>query len=419
MINTSHPETTPHDTATGQAGTTGDRAASLAKLLRVAFRQVDTDRESAKASIARASSLLRVQIESSSFDPAPDRLHLEQDAEGRTRSDRLEIRCRREDRREVWAKVRTSAAPSAGRLLLCLIALDVTRRQQAAEAPGDVQADLAHVARLATMGELAASIAHEINQPISAIATQAAACLRWLERDKPDLDEAREGLVRVEREARRARDVVRGLTSLAKRSRPQQSEVDMDNAIEEVLSFVRSEIIRHGITLHSDLHAGNRSVYGDRVQLQQVLLNLLMNSIEAMSATSDLPRILSVSSELTATGGMLMTVEDTGAGLDPAIADRIFEGFFTTKPNGMGMGLSICRSIIEAHGGEIWASPSVPKGAVFQFILPALHEVDLHAQPGQPYRQPHDAIAGDGDELHSLHVEVRDRRPRRRGRQSR
>ena len=193
----------------------------------------------------------------------------------------------------------------------------------------------------------------------------------------------------------------------------------MDNAIEEVLSFVRSEIIRHGITLHSDLHAGNRSVYGDRVQLQQVLLNLLMNSIEAMSATSDLPRILSVSSELTATGGMLMTVEDTGAGLDPAIADRIFEGFFTTKPNGMGMGLSICRSIIEAHGGEIWASPSVPKGAVFQFILPALHEVDLHAQPGQPYRQPHDAIAGDGDELHSLHVEVRDRRPRRRGRQSR
>jgi signal transduction histidine kinase len=241
------------------------------------------------------------------------------------------------------------------------------------------------------MGELAASIAHEINQPIGAIATQAAACLRWLERDKPDLDEARAGLVRVEREARRARDVVRGLTTLARRSRPQQSVVDIDNAIEEVLSFVRSEIVVHGITLHSDLHAGNRSVYGDRVQLQQVLLNLIMNSIEAMSATADLPRTLTVSSELTTTGGMLMTVEDTGAGLDPAIADRIFDGFFTTKPNGMGMGLSICRSIIEAHGGQIWASPCASHGAIFQFILPALHEMELHVQHGQPYRTREDA----------------------------
>jgi len=358
MINTSHPGTTPHDTetasdldsATGQAGTIGDWAASLAKLLRIAFREVDTDRERAKASIAKASLLLRVQIERSSFDPAHNRA-------------------------------------SAGRLLPSLIAIDVTRRKRAAEALGDAQADLAHVARLATMGELAASIAHEINQPISAIATQAAACLRWLERDKPDLDEAREGLVRAERDARRARDVVRGLTTLAKRSRPQQSVVDIDNAIAEVLSFVRSEIILHGITLHSDLHAGNRSVYGDRVQLQQVLLNLIMNSIEAMSATADLPRTLTLSSELTATGGMLMTVQDTGAGLDPAIADRIFYGFFTTKPNGMGMGLSICRSIIEAHGGQIWASPCAPHGAIFQFILPALHEMELHVQP---YRQPHD-----------------------------
>ncbi len=175
MINTSHPETTPHDTETasdldsapGQAGTIGDWAASLAKLLRVAFREVDLDRERAKASIAKASLLLRVQIERSSFDPAHNRA-------------------------------------SAGRLLPSLIAIDVTRRKRAAEALGDAQADLAHVARLATMGELAASIAHEINQPISAIATQAAACLRWLERDKPDLDEAREGLVRAERDARRA-----------------------------------------------------------------------------------------------------------------------------------------------------------------------------------------------------------------------
>jgi C4-dicarboxylate-specific signal transduction histidine kinase len=398
MINTSHQGTTPHDTetasdldsATSQAGTIGDWAATLATLLRVAYREVDTDRERAKAAIARASSLLRAQIEGSSFAPAHNRLHLEQDAEGQIRSDRLEIRCRRKDRREVWAKVSTPAAPSTGRLLLCLLAIDVTRRKQPAEALGGAQADLAHFARLATMGELAASIAHEINQPISAIAAQAAACLRWLERDKLDLDEAREGLVRIERDARRARDVVRGLTTLAKRSGPQQSEVDIDDAIEEVLSFVRSEIILRGIILRSDLHAGNRSVHGDRVQLQQVLLNLIMNSIEAMSATAGLPRILSVSSDLTATGEMLMTVEDTGAGLDPAIADRIFDGFFTTKPNGMGMGLSICRSIIEAHGGQIWASPCAPHGAIFQFILPAPHEMELHVERGQPYRQPHD-----------------------------
>jgi ATP/maltotriose-dependent transcriptional regulator MalT len=216
MINTSHPGTPPRgtetasdlDSATGQAGAIGDWAASLAKLLKVAFREVDTDRERAKASIAKASSLPRVHIERSSFDPAHNRLHLEQDAEGQIRSDRLEIRCRRKERREVWAKVSTSAAPSAGRLLLCLIAIDVTRRKQAAEALGDAQADLAHVARLATMGELAASIAHEINQPICAIATQATVCLRWLERDEPDLDEAREGLVRVEREARPVIDVL-------------------------------------------------------------------------------------------------------------------------------------------------------------------------------------------------------------------
>jgi hypothetical protein len=167
MINASHPGTTPHDAetasdldpATGQAGTIGAWAASLAKLLRVAFREVDTDRERAKASIAKASSLLRVQIERSSFDPAHNRLHLEQDAEGQIRSDRLENRRRREDRREVWAKVSTSAAPGAGRLLLCLIAIDITRRKQAAEALGDTQADLAHVARLAWELRAARSLA--------------------------------------------------------------------------------------------------------------------------------------------------------------------------------------------------------------------------------------------------------------------
>src|SRR5262249_32025255 len=147
----------------------------------------------------------------------------------------------------------------------------------------------------------------------------------------------------VEREARRAGDVVRGLTNLARRSRPQQSKVDLDDAIEEILRLVRGEMNRHAVTLNSDLKTGDRWIYGDRVQLQQVLLNLVMNSTEAMRATADRARVLSISSELTAMGGILVTIEDTGTGLDPALGDRIFNAFSTTKPNGMGMGLSICR----------------------------------------------------------------------------
>ena len=154
----------------------------------------------------------------------------------------------------------------------------------------------------------------------------------------------------------------------------------MNTAISEVLTIVGSEMDRHDVTLHSELYPGDRPVYGDRVQLQQVLLNLVKNGIEAMSATTDLPRTLSVSSKLTATGGVLVTVEDSGAGLDPAIADHIFDSFVTTKPDGMGMGLSICRSIIEAHGGQIWASPRAPHGTILQFILPALQETKLRAQ---------------------------------------
>jgi C4-dicarboxylate-specific signal transduction histidine kinase len=246
---------------------------------------------------------------------------------------------------------------------------------------GGTPADLAHVARLATMGELAASIAHEINQPLGAIAVQATASLRWLQRDQPDLEKVREGLVRIERDALRAGAVVRGLATLVKRSGPQLSDVDMADAIEEVLAIVSSEMKSLGITLHNDIHTGNRPVYGDRVQLQQVLLNLIKNGMEAMSITTDGPRILSVSSKPTATGGVLVTIADTGAGIDPAIGDHIFDAFVTTKSSGMGMGLSICRSIIEAHGGQIWASPSAPRGAIFQFILPALHEVELRVQP--------------------------------------
>jgi signal transduction histidine kinase len=211
---------------------------------------------------------------------------------------------------------------------------------------------------------------------VAAITIQANACLLWLKRDNPDLDEVREGLVRMEYAVMRAGDVIRALRTLARRSEPHPTELDLDNTIEEVLTLARSEIRRHDITLHSTLETDSRPVSGDRVQLQQVLLNLIVNSIEAMSATVDLPRELRVSSKLGETGDVLVTVEDTGPGIDPAIRNRIFDSLFTTKPDGLGMGLAICRSIIDAHGGRIWVSPRVPHGTIFRFVVPGADRME-------------------------------------------
>jgi signal transduction histidine kinase len=251
---------------------------------------------------------------------------------------------------------------------------------QAPLGQADTQEDRLFAARLATLGELTASIAHEMNEPLAAIATQANACLLWLGRDEPDLPAAREGLMRIERAAMRAVDAIRGLVLLTRRSAPQRAEVDMNHAVAEVLALARSEIAQHGIRLDSRLIPANRPVLGDRVQLQQVVLALIMNSIESLRRTAGLPRVLSIStepqssgpqsSEAHGAGGVLVTVEDTGAGLDPAIADRVFDPLFTTKPGGMGMGLAIARAIIDGHGGRIWAAPRAPHGAVFRFILP-------------------------------------------------
>jgi PAS domain S-box-containing protein len=250
---------------------------------------------------------------------------------------------------------------------------DITERKRAEEALRSAQAELARAARLTTMGELAASIAHEINQPLGAIVTNANACLRWLNRGEPDLDEAREAISRIARDGMRAGDVIRGLRALAKKSGPDLAELDIDDAIQEVLVLTHNERQRHGVELRTDLFTGDQPVFGDRVQLQQVMLNLIMNGIEAMSTVTDRPRVLAISSEPAEGGGVLVAVEDTGTGLDQASADRIFDPFFTTKPNGMGMGLSICRSIIEAHGGRFWASPRAPNGTAFRFTVPAEH----------------------------------------------
>jgi len=233
------------------------------------------------------------------------------------------------------------------------------------------QAELARVGRLTTMGELVASIAHEINQPLAAILVNGEAGLRWLNRDEPDLDEVKGTVSRVTQDARRAGKIIENLRALAKNAEPQFARLDINGAIQEILALTRSELAQHHVALHTDLSTGERMVFGDRVQLQQVMLNLIMNGIEAMSAVMDRPKILTISSERAEPSGVLIAVKDTGAGVDPATADRIFESLFTTKPNGMGMGLSICRSIIEAHGERFWASPNTPHGAIFQFTLPA------------------------------------------------
>ena len=249
-------------------------------------------------------------------------------------------------------------------------------RRQAEEALRDAQADLARVARLTTLGELSASLAHEINQPLAAIALSVASGIHWLNQDQPDLDSAKAALSRIERDGRRASDVIRGLRALAKKSGPQQlTRLDIRDVIEEVLALTRGELQLHGVVLHMDLSAGKQPVLGDRVQLQQVLLNLIMNGIQAMSMATDRRRELTVSVALAEPDRVQVTVADTGLGLDPAIAPRIFESFFTTKSDGLGMGLSICRLIIEAHDGQLWVSPRAPHGTAFHFTISIAVEV--------------------------------------------
>ena len=254
--------------------------------------------------------------------------------------------------------------------------LDLTERKRGEEALRNAQADLTRVARLTTMGELAASIAHEINQPLASMVNNGEACLLWLANDKPDLDEARLAAERIITDAHRAGDIIRSIRALARKSGPEMTELDINDAIREVLTLVRTELHQHDVSLETALSEGLEPIMGDRVQLQQVILNLIMNGIEAMSAVLHQTPVLRVSSHVDGPGDVLIAVEDSGPGLAPETMDRLFEPFFTTKPSGMGMGLSICRSIVDAHGGRLWASPQSPRGAVFRFTVPTVAKRD-------------------------------------------
>jgi PAS domain S-box-containing protein len=253
--------------------------------------------------------------------------------------------------------------------------LDLTERKRAEATAREVQLQLAHANRVATMGQLAASVAHEINQPIGAAITYAQAGLSWLRAKPPNLEEALQALNLIVESGVRAGDVIDRIRALIKKAPPRNERLDINEAIREVIELTRGEAVKDGVSVQSDLPHGLPVIEGDRVQLQQVILNLIMNAVESMSSVSDGTRELFISSRKAEPGGVLVGVRDSGPGLAPATLDRLFDAFYTTKPGGLGLGLSICRSIIETHGGRLWATANVPRGAIFEFIVPARADI--------------------------------------------
>ena len=247
--------------------------------------------------------------------------------------------------------------------------MDITATKQAEEALRQTRADLAHVSRVNTMGELTASLAHEVNQPIAAAVTNANTCLRWLTRDSPDVEEARAAAIRIVNDGRRAAEIISRIRLLFKKGTPEQEPVDVNEITREMIVLLRGEATRYSISVQMELASDLPQVMGDRVQLQQVLMNLIMNGIDAMKDV-DGTRELSVKSQRAENEQLLITVSDTGVGLPPQQADEIFNAFFTTKLNGTGMGLRISRSIVESHGGRLWAANNSPHGASFHVTLP-------------------------------------------------
>jgi PAS domain S-box-containing protein len=266
-----------------------------------------------------------------------------------------------------------SSAPVA----ILIINNDITERKRAeAEAREndrryrDMQMALAHANRVATMGRLTASIAHEVNQPLAAVVANAEACLRWLDRGTPDLDGVRRSVEWIIDDGNRASEVIRRIRALANKTDIEKAPLDINDVISEVIALVHRELTSLQVSLRMELAPALPMILGDRVQLQQVIINLVMNGIEAMRSITQRPRELVILSRQDETQQVLVSVTDCGVGISAENADRLFNPFFTTKSGGMGMGLSICRSIMEAHDGRLWAAANVPHGATFQFTLP-------------------------------------------------
>ena len=268
----------------------------------------------------------------------------------------------------LWMAYRLRVRHLQRRFEMTLLAEEKLREKD--DALEMARTELARVSRLTTLGELTTSIAHEVSQPLGAMVASAGACARWLAADPPAMAEARSGLDNIVADGKRAREVIARIRALTKRQAPRMDLLDLNREILEVLALTEQELRSHDIVLETKLDSTLPQVRGDRVQLQQVLLNLIVNAIEAMSAVNNRPRELTIVSAQ-GTDGVLVEVRDSGIGLDQDRAERVFEAFYTTKTEGIGIGLSISRSIVEAHGGRLWAAPNQPHGAVFGFSLPA------------------------------------------------
>jgi PAS domain S-box-containing protein len=305
----------------------------------------------------------------------PDDLALVRRVIDRAANDRrdfnLEYRLRLPDSTIKHVCVVARAMPSeTGNVDFVGAVMDVTSIRLAEFELQNTRTELAHIMRVTSLGELTASIAHEVNQPLGAIVANAEACLGWLERESPDLNEAHAAMARIVRDGHRASEVIRSIRALIKKTDTQVVAVDVNEIVSEAMNIVEHELRRFRVSQRMELSSDLLVVLGDRIQLQQVLLNLIINGIEAMQPITDRPRELVIRTEQDETQRVRVTVIDCGIGLSAENAHRIFDAFVTTKSSGMGMGLSICRSIMEAHGGRIWASPNEPHGAAVQFTLP-------------------------------------------------
>jgi C4-dicarboxylate-specific signal transduction histidine kinase len=289
---------------------------------------------------------------------------------------------RRKDGSLFPVEVQTSVTWLGGRRFLLKVARDISDRVRAEEQRDrlrQLEADLAHVNRVSMLGELTASIAHEVNQPLSGVVSNGSACLRWLAGDAPNVEEAQEAARRIVRDGKRAGEVIARVRALTKRAATPREKLDMNETIREVLALLGDEAKKNSVLIRMEFADDLSPISGDRVQLQQVLLNLVMNAIEAMSSVDDRPRELVITTRNIDAEQVQVTVKDTGPGIDPNTLYKIFDPFYTTKPGGMGMGLSISRSILQAHGGRLWAAAKDGPGTIFHFSLPKYQEEESNA----------------------------------------
>jgi PAS domain S-box-containing protein len=316
-------------------------------------------------------------------DRAGTEARLAESADGQRRDYRIEKRYRRKDDNVIWADLSSTLVPATGNTpaFFAAVVVDITERKRAEEelhqkevSLREAQTELAHISRVTTMGELAASIAHEVNQPLGAITNNVNACLRFLASGSEKLQEVEGALLDIVKGVDRVNSIIVRMRALAKKVPPEMARLHLEDVVTDVLTLIHHELTRRHVAIHTELSKDLPPVLGDRVQLQQVLLNLVINGVEAMDEVAEGERKILIRArrhEHSGRPAVLVSVQDSGVGLKAAEVDRLFKAFYTTKAHGIGMGLAISRSIVEAHGGRLWVAPADGPGATFEFILPA------------------------------------------------